>query len=110
VNIMDKKPKITTGANDRPRDETISQTGAGLPDDTSRPVEVDDATVERVRQQLLAGSGQQSQAENADAVAPGTPGAGENLCRRCAGSGEVDGAPCPDCDGTGKVTTPIGGA
>ncbi|MFC7398711.1 hypothetical protein ACFQU1_16035 [Chelatococcus sp. GCM10030263] len=106
---MDKKPKITTGLNDRPRDETISQTGAGLPDDTSHPVDVDDATVERVRRQLLAGS-QQAETGNADAVPPGTPGAGENVCRRCAGSGEVDGAPCPDCGGTGKVTTPIGGA
>jgi hypothetical protein len=110
VNAMDRKPKITTGANDRARDETISQTGAGLPDDTSRPVDVDDATVERVRQQLLAGSRQPSEAGDADAVPSGTPGAGENICRRCAGSGEVDGTPCPDCDGTGKVTTPIGGA
>jgi hypothetical protein len=112
VNAMDKKPKITTGANDRPRDETISQTGAGLPDDTSRPVDVDDATVERVRQQLLAGTGpsaQAAQAGNPDAVSPGTPGAGENVCRRCGGTGEIDGAPCPDCRGTGQVTTPIGG-
>lgn len=49
--------------------------------------------------------------ENPDAVAPGTPGSGENLCRRCEGKGKLaDGAECPECKGTGKVTTPIGGA
>ncbi|MEC4591021.1 MULTISPECIES: hypothetical protein [Nitrospirillum] len=46
---------------------------------------------------------------NPDAVPPGTPGAGENICRRCAGTGTVDGAPCPECGGTGKVVTPVGG-
>lgn len=30
----------STGTNSRPRDETISQTGPGLPDDTSSPVEI----------------------------------------------------------------------
>jgi len=106
---MDKKPKITTGANDRPRDETISQTGEGLPDDTSRPVDVDDATVERVRRQFQSGGRESARAGNPEAVPPGTPGAGENVCRRCGGTGEIDGAPCPDCRGTGLVTTPIGG-
>jgi DnaJ-class molecular chaperone len=44
-------------------------------------------------------------------VPPGTRGAGENLCRRCEGTGKLkDGSACPDCGGTGKVTTPIGGA
>ncbi|AXV16974.1 hypothetical protein CYG48_15525 [Neorhizobium sp. SOG26] len=47
---------------------------------------------------------------NPDAVPPGTPNAGENLCRHCAGTGRVDGEACPDCDGTGKVVTPVGGA
>lgn len=46
---------------------------------------------------------------NPDAVRPGTPGAGENTCRHCAGSGTVDGALCPECGGTGKVVTPVGG-
>ncbi|MDG3444222.1 hypothetical protein [Nitrospirillum amazonense] len=46
---------------------------------------------------------------NPDAVRPGTPGAGENICRRCGGTGRVDGAPCPDCGGTGRVVTPVGG-
>jgi DnaJ-class molecular chaperone len=48
--------------------------------------------------------------KNPDAVPPGTPDAGENICRRCAGSGKVDGEDCPECDGTGKVLTPVGGA
>jgi RecJ-like exonuclease len=44
-------------------------------------------------------------------VAPGTPGSGENVCRRCEGKGKLaDGGACPDCNGTGKVSTPIGGA
>jgi len=46
------KSKVTTGANDRPKDETIAQTGDGLPDDSSKPVEVDEAEVEKAREQL----------------------------------------------------------
>ena len=49
--------------------------------------------------------------QSPDAVPPGTPGSGENVCRRCEGRGKLsDGSDCPDCDGTGKVTAPIGGA
>ncbi|WP_127752494.1 hypothetical protein [Devosia sp. 1566] len=48
--------KATTGANDRPKDETIAQTGAGLPDDTSLPVDVSDEDVERARQKLTEGT------------------------------------------------------
>ena len=47
--------------------------------------------------------------EPGDEAPPGAPGTGENICRRCSGSGRVDGGSCPDCDGTGKVTTGIGG-
>ena len=45
-----------------------------------------------------------------DEAAPGTPGTGENLCRACQGSGQIDGKPCATCDGTGKVVQGIGGA
>jgi DnaJ-class molecular chaperone len=51
-----------------------------------------------------------NETQNPDAVPPGSTGAGENLCRRCAGSGKVDGEACPECGGSGKVATPIGGA
>jgi hypothetical protein len=44
-----------------------------------------------------------------DEAAPGTPGTGENVCPRCAGSGEADGGTCPDCGGSGKVIEGIGG-
>jgi hypothetical protein len=47
--------------------------------------------------------------ENPEKVPAGTPGAGENICRRCRGSGRVEDEKCPDCGGTGKVTTGIGG-
>lgn len=45
-----------------------------------------------------------------DEVQPGTPGTGENICRTCKGSGQVNNKPCPDCGGTGKVAEAIGGA
>ncbi|NKQ83452.1 hypothetical protein [Rhizobium ruizarguesonis] len=38
--------KITTGVNDAPKDATIAQSGPGLPDDSSQPVE---ATEEEAR-------------------------------------------------------------
>ncbi|GEP05347.1 hypothetical protein [Methylobacterium oxalidis] len=44
-----------------------------------------------------------------DEAPPGTPGSGENLCRRCGGSGKIGAETCPDCSGTGKVTTGVGG-
>ena len=44
-----------------------------------------------------------------DEAGPGTPGTGENLCRRCGGSGRVEDEACPECKGTGKVVTGIGG-
>lgn len=44
-----------------------------------------------------------------DEVPPGTPGAGENVCPDCGGSGELDGGTCPTCEGTGTVMEGIGG-
>ncbi|WP_267426195.1 hypothetical protein [Methylobacterium sp. GC_Met_2] len=38
-----KEPPISDGQSGRPRDATIAQTGPGLPDDTGRPVEADEA-------------------------------------------------------------------
>ena len=48
--------------------------------------------------------------DNSDTVPPNTPGSAENICRHCAGTGKVDGNPCPDCNGSGIVITPVGGA
>ena len=53
----------------------------------------------------------QDGARPGDEAPPGTAGTGENVCRRCGGSGRLDGGDrCPDCAGTGRVTTGIGGA
>lgn len=44
-----------------------------------------------------------------DEAAPGTPGAGEDVCEACAGSGKLaDGKPCPQCGGSGRVMRGIG--
>ena len=45
-----------------------------------------------------------------DEAPPGTPGTGEDLCRTCGGSGRLNGGPCPECEGTGRVTRGVGGA
>jgi hypothetical protein len=45
-----------------------------------------------------------------DDAAPGTPGTGEDTCPVCQGSGRVDGRPCANCDGTGRIVEGIGGA
>ena len=45
-----------------------------------------------------------------DEASPGTPGTGEDVCRTCGGTGPLNGGPCPECEGTGKVVRGIGGA
>lgn len=47
---------------------------------------------------------------NPDKVPSDTPGSGENICRLCEGTDQSDGKECPECGGTGKVMTGIGGA
>lgn len=44
-----------------------------------------------------------------DDAAPGTPGTGEDVCRKCNGSGELDGRACENCGGTGRVIEGVGG-
>ncbi|PAQ11728.1 hypothetical protein [Mesorhizobium temperatum] len=96
--------KITTGTNDRPRNETIGQSGE--PGDSSTPLEVDE-TAARLRGKLQGKPAQLAE-DQANADAAGIAGAGEHMCHRCAGTGMIDGRTCPECGGTGKVTTPIG--
>lgn len=45
-----------------------------------------------------------------DQAEPGTPGAGENICPECKGSGRIGVTACPMCGGTGKIIEGIGGA
>ncbi|RWK57462.1 hypothetical protein [Mesorhizobium sp.] len=96
--------KITTGTNDRPRNETIGQSGE--PDDSGTPLVVDE-TAARVRSKLQ-GKPEQFGEGQTNPYAAGSAGAGEHMCHRCAGTGMIDGRTCPECGGTGKVTTPIG--
>jgi hypothetical protein len=44
-----------------------------------------------------------------DQAEPGTPGAGENVCPECKGSGRIGVTPCPICGGTGTIIEGIGG-
>lgn len=44
-----------------------------------------------------------------DQAAPNTPGAGENICRECQGTGKIGARDCPICGGTGVVIEEIGG-
>ena len=44
-----------------------------------------------------------------DEAPPGDAAAGENLCRECAGTGQVDGRPCDACGGTGRTISAISG-
>ncbi len=44
-----------------------------------------------------------------DQADPDTPGAGENVCRECNGSGKLGDRECPICGGTGVVIEEIGG-
>lgn len=45
-----------------------------------------------------------------DEAPPGTPSTGEDICRACGGTGQLNGGPCPECEGTGTVVRGIGGA
>ena len=57
--------KRSTGPNARPEDETIAQTGEGLPDESGRPPEdaqeVDEAAVRRSLDDLGKGGGSGSE-------------------------------------------------
>ena len=44
--------KLTQGLNDRPKDTSIGQTAEGFPDDSGRPVDIDDAKIEATKKKL----------------------------------------------------------
>ncbi|MBX5023891.1 hypothetical protein [Rhizobium lentis] len=50
---MDRRANISTGTNDRPRNETIAESGPGIPDDGGRLVEVPDAEARRLKASQL---------------------------------------------------------
>ena len=45
-----------------------------------------------------------------DEAPEGTPDTAETVCPQCGGSGSVNGSPCTNCLGTGKINVGIGGA
>lgn len=55
--------KNTNGSNDRPKDETIAQSGGGIPDDSGAPIEASDEEIARVRAKV---GGDDRQAEKED--------------------------------------------
>jgi DnaJ-class molecular chaperone len=46
----------------------------------------------------------------ADETAPDTEQSAENICPDCGGEGEINGGPCPGCNGTGRVIVIVGDA
>lgn len=49
---MDRQAKISTGPNDKPRNDTIAESGPGVPDDSGRVIELDDEQIKRAKDSL----------------------------------------------------------
>jgi hypothetical protein len=49
---------ISDGVNARPKNESISQSAGGLPNDAGHAIEVDDAEIERVKEKLVGDNGE----------------------------------------------------
>lgn len=47
-------PSISNGPNARPRNETIAQTGGGLPNDSGQPIEIDPEEERRIEEKIRA--------------------------------------------------------
>ncbi|ANM13198.1 MULTISPECIES: hypothetical protein [unclassified Rhizobium] len=52
---MNKRAKTLTGTNERPENETIAQSGFGIPDDSGPLVEPTEAEIDRVKASRLRG-------------------------------------------------------
>ncbi|AMO21743.1 hypothetical protein GCM10027034_01400 [Ramlibacter solisilvae] len=88
------------GSDDKERDESV----AGEEDPgASLDIAAADAS-------LPTPSGAGPSMSPGDEAPAGTPGAGEDLCPDCGGTGRRDGKACRTCDGTGRVIVAIGGA
>jgi hypothetical protein len=63
-----------------------------------------------VKQAASGGNPIEPEMNPGDEPPPESPGAGENICPKCTGSGvRDDGARCEHCGGTGKVSERAGG-
>jgi len=51
-----------------------------------------------------------SQPAPGDVAPKGTPATGEAICPECDGTGKINGKPCENCGGSGKVVQGVGGA
>lgn len=49
---LSKEPPVSNGQSGRPRDETIAQTGRGLPNDTGEPVQVEEDEAKRIEEKI----------------------------------------------------------
>lgn len=49
---LSKDPPVSNGQSGRPRDETIAQTGRGLPNDTGEPVQVEEDEAKRIEDRI----------------------------------------------------------
>ncbi len=67
-------------------------------------------THRRLRPHDTAGAGDYLAERDELAAAAAPEPAGPNICRECAGTGLANGAECPACGGTGKVTDQVSGA
>ena len=44
-----------------------------------------------------------------DEAPAGTPGTGDDICPKCGGTGQANGAECGNCGGTGRIVEGVGG-
>ena len=60
-------------------------------------------------EETITGPGPEEEMRPGDEAPPDEGSTAENACPVCGGEGTVDGEPCGNCNGTGRVTEAIGG-